>query len=349
MDIHDILFQSICELVMRHSPSGVENEIDVFLKERFEALGHAPFSDACGNLIVKIPGQGGGRLAITAHKDEIGAIVTDVQEAGRVKVRKLGGAFPWVYGEGVVDLLGDARTLSGVLSFGSRHVSHASPQFVHKDSAPLRWADAWVETKLTSAELAESGIRPGTRMVVGKHRKMPFRLKDHIASYTLDNKASLAILFELARRIEKPRPDVYLVASAKEEVGAVGALYFTQRQELDALIALEICPIAPEYSIVDGAAPVLLAEDSHGIYDHALNQSIRHVARGRDVPLQLAVISGFGSDASFASKEGHVPRAACLGFPTQNTHGYEIAHLGAIANCIEVLAALCEGDGIPET
>jgi len=41
-------------------------------------------------------------------------------------------------------------------------------------------------------------------------------------------------------------------------------------------------------------------------------------------------------------KNGHVPRAACLSFPTQNTHGYEIAHLGAIANCITILKAFCE-------
>jgi putative aminopeptidase FrvX len=39
---------------------------------------------------------------------------------------------------------------------------------------------------------------------------------------------------------------------------------------------------------------------------------------------------------------GHVARAACLSFPTQNTHGYEIAHLGAIANCVTILKAFCE-------
>jgi len=34
--------------------------------------------------------------------------------------------------------------------------------------------------------------------MVGKHRKRSLRLKDHIASYTLDNKASVAILLALA-------------------------------------------------------------------------------------------------------------------------------------------------------
>ena len=342
MDTQTKLFETISELVMCHSPSGVEDEVDRMLQKRFKALGLAPYSDASGNLIVKIPGQGGGKLAITAHKDEIGCIVTEVKDDGRVKVRKLGGAFPWVYGEGVVDLLGDTRCVSGVLSFGSRHVSHASPQFAHKDDAPLRWADAWIETKLTASALEEAGVRPGTRMVVGKHRKAPFRLNTHIASYTLDNKASLAVLLEVARLVKKPQPDVYLVASAKEEVGAVGALYFTRREELDALIALEICPIAPEYTVTDGVSPVLLVEDFAGLYDHSLNEVIRRSAAKCDVPLQMAVLNGFASDGSTSMKEGHVPRAACLGFPTQNTHGYEIAHLGAIENCIEILKAVCD-------
>ncbi|MGH8604560.1 MAG: M42 family peptidase, partial [Gammaproteobacteria bacterium] len=169
------LFELIRELVLQHSPSGVENEVDCLLKGRFDALGLESAIDAAGNLVAKIPGQGGGgRLAITAHKDEIGAIVTDVQAEGRVKVRKLGGAFPWVYGEGVVDLLGDHACVSGILCFGSRHVSHLSPQKAQQDEAPLRWPDTWVETKCSEVELAAAGIRPGTRMVVGKHRKAPF-------------------------------------------------------------------------------------------------------------------------------------------------------------------------------
>lgn len=338
----EAIFDAIQSMVMLHSPSGAEGEIDQFLNAQIKGLGLEPQSDAGGNIFVKIPGAGPETLAITAHKDEIGAIVTSVQTDGRVRVRQLGGSYPWVYGEGVVDLIGDHHSVVGVLSFGSRHVSHASPQFAFKDEAPLRWADVWIETKLGADELAEAGVRPGSRMVIGKHRKAPIRIKDHIASYTLDNKASLAILLELARRIKSPRPNVYLVATAKEEVGAVGARYFTQRREIDALIALEICPLAPEYSMVDGVEPVLIAEDSQGVYDDRLNQIIRGAAGGIGISLQMGVLSGFGSDGSCAMKAGHVARAACLGFPTQNTHGYEIAHLGAIANCIDVLAAVCQ-------
>jgi putative aminopeptidase FrvX len=334
--------QTITELVLCHSPSGVETEVDRYLLQRFAALQVEAWLDEAGNLIAKLPGRQSDRaIAITAHKDEIGALVKRIDDAGRVEVRKLGGAYPWVYGEGVVDLLGDRETISGILSFGSRHVSHESPQKAQQETKPVRWETAWIETKCSLSELEAAGIRPGTRMVVGKHRKHPFRLKDYIASYTLDNKASIAILLALAEQIQQPAVNVFLVASSKEEVGAIGALYFTQRQKLDALIALEICPLSKEYPIDDSIDPVLLSQDGYGLYDEGLNQELYQAAQQVGIPLQFAAISGFGSDASIAMKFGHVARAACLGFPTQNTHGYEIAHLGAIKRCVEVLQVYC--------
>ncbi|NEU82505.1 M42 family metallopeptidase [Nostoc sp. UIC 10630] len=340
---YDRLFEIIEELVMHHSPSGAEAEINQLLMQKFAALGVEVWCDRADNIIAKIPGKNPDRaIAITAHKDEIGAIVKNIGDEGRVEVRKLGGSFPWVYGEGVVDLLGDQETISGILSFGSRHVSHESPQKVQQEDTTVKWENAWIETKRTTDELEAAGVRPGTRMVIGKHRKHPIRLKDHIASYTLDNKASVAILLALAENLKQPVVDVYLVASAKEEVGAIGALFFTQNQPLDALIALEVCPLSEEYPIEDGESPILLSQDAYGIYDEGLNGQVRQSAKQLDIPVQLTILSQFGSDASIAMKFGHVARAACLAFPTQNTHGYEIAHLGAIANCISLLRAFCE-------
>ncbi|MEM8503867.1 MAG: M42 family peptidase [Cyanobacteria bacterium P01_D01_bin.1] len=361
----DRFFDTIAELVMLHSPSGVEGEVNDYLLARLSALGVEHWQDEADNVVAKLSARASKNtetkpqaeqsrnaegeakptrsvseresLVITGHKDEIGAIVKGVERNGRISVRALGGAYPWVYGEGVVDLLGDRTTVSGILSFGSRHVSHESPQKRFQEGKAVEWPLAWVETKLSVSELRSAGVRPGTRMVVGKHRKRPFRMGDHIASYTLDNKASLAILLALAEQVKSPPIDVYLVASAKEEVGAVGALYFTQRNHFDQMIALEICPLAREYPLIDSPTPALFSQDSYGLYDEGLNREIMAAAEQMYLPLQVAAIDGFGSDASIAMKFGHVARGACLAFPTENTHGYEIAHLGAIRNCYKVL------------
>jgi putative aminopeptidase FrvX len=337
------LFRVIEELVLCHSPSGWEAEVDDYLASAFDGLKLDWRKDAADNLVARIPGKNPSkRLAITAHKDEIGGIVKSFNADGTVNIRKLGGAFPWVYGEGVVDLLGDRDVVSGILSFGSRHVSHESPQKVHQDEKPLLWTDVRVDTKQSLDRLAAAGVRPGTRMVVGKHRKKPFLIGDYIASYTLDNKASLAILLALAEEIELPSVNIDLVASSKEEVGAIGAMFYSAQARPDALIALEICPKSKEYPIAWDELPVLLSQDGYGLYDEQLNRSIAATAEQIGNPVQYAVLSGFGSDASLAMKSGHTAKAACLAFPTDNTHGYEIAHLGAIECCVQILKRYCE-------
>jgi putative aminopeptidase FrvX len=54
------------------------------------------------------------------------------------------------------------------------------------------------------------------------------------------------------------------------EGAEAGALYFTQRQPLDALIAWEICHWVAQYQILDGENPVLLVQDDYGLYDEGL-------------------------------------------------------------------------------
>ena len=343
--MRDTLLRDLEAMVMCHGPSGNESEIDRWLMARWQDLGLEFQQDSAGNLIARIEAAdpNASTVAITAHKDEIGMIVKRIDPDGRVQARKLGGSFPWVYGEGVVDLLGDRETVSGILSFGSRHVSHESPQQCFQNDQPLKWENAWIETKQTTDDLRRAGIRPGTRGVVGRHRKRPFLLgSDHIASYALDNRASLAILTLLAEHLKQPRYHVLLAATANEEVGAIGAQYFTFAQRPDVLIALEICPRSPEYPIGREDVPVLLSQDGYGVYDDSLNGELAEAATKVGIEVQYAVLAGFGSDGSIAMKNGHVPRAACLAFPTDNTHGFEITHLGALECCVLTLLSYLE-------
>jgi putative aminopeptidase FrvX len=74
-------------------------------------------------------------------------------------------------------------------------------------------------------------------------------------------------------------------------------------------------------------------------YDLGLTRAIARAAESQGVPLQSQCVRSFGSDSAVAKKGGMVGRAACIGFPTQNTHGFEIGHLGAMENCVRALVA----------
>ncbi len=116
-----------------------------------------------------------------------------------------------------------------------------------------------------------------------------------------------------------------LFGGVGEGVWAIVALYFLQRQPLDALI-WKFASLVAEYPILEGENPVLLVQDGCGVYDEGLNGGLCAAGVRAGVEVQLVAISGFGSDASIAMKFGHVAHAACLGFPIQNNQGFEIAH-----------------------
>ena len=52
------------------------------------------------------------------------------------------------------------------------------------------------------------------------------------------------------------------------------------------------------------------------------------------------MLSGFGSDPGAARRGGGVPMAALLGFATENTHGYEVAHMGGLTGCVALIEGL---------
>ena len=275
-----------------------------------------------------------------AHKDEIGAVVKRVNDHGQLAVSKLGGSFPWIWGEGPVDVLGRHATITGVLSFGSRHVSDESDQKRQQEQSGVRWRDAWVETKLDAAALTDAGVRPGSRVVPSAARKRPVRLGadgEYVASYALDDKASVAGMLELAGRLKSPPHPVELVFTAREEIGCHGAKWYASRTDAEAAVAFEVTPVAKEYRIDPGPDPVLVAADGLGPLEDTLNAELEDAAAAAGVTLRHAALFGFASDATAALSSGMIARTACLAFATENTHGFEIAHLGGIVGCVDVL------------
>jgi putative aminopeptidase FrvX len=330
----------LAELALLRSPPGREAEMDAWLEARVPGIA----ADPAGNRILRIAGTGERPpVAITAHKDEIAAIVKRVEPDGRLRVSPTGDAHPWIWGEAPLDLLGDAEEVAGVLSFGARHVSPESPQRARIDGTEaLRWADAWVETKRTPDELAAAGVRPGTRAVLGRSRRVPVRLGAegaHIACPALDDKLAVAVLVLLAERLDRPRCDVELVFSAREEIGCEGVGYFAARSPADTLVAVEVAPTAAEYGLADCTAePVLMEADGRTQLHYGLTRELADAARSAGLTTRHVVVERYGSDASSSLVRGHVARAACLCAATDNTHGCEIAHLDAVPNLVATLA-----------
>jgi putative aminopeptidase FrvX len=101
--------------------------------------------------------------------------------------------------------------------------------------------------------------------------------------------------------------------------------------------------VAEEYLIDAGPDPVLVVADSHGPLDDSLAAELDAAAIAAGVGMRHTVLSGFGSDASSALSSGMIARTVRLAFATENTHGFEIAHLDGITGCVDVLERWLSG------
>ena len=329
------------ELLITHSPGGWEQEMDEIVTKHLNQCADEVYHDPHGNIYVKFAGKEGGPLTvITAHKDENSLIVRKIDEDGKMWLDPIGGSTPFKYGEGPFDLITANEVIEGVLCVGSTHCSNLSSRVNSAKTGRLTWDMVYLDCKLNREQLKERGAMIGDRAVIGRRRKQPMYLHDkYICSYALDDKAAVAILLILARQLKETPPvnDVCVAITTCEEGGVSGATYISRQLDPHDFIAVEIAPVVEEYPIKMGEQPVVLFKDGHYHYSPELSRGLIAAGERCDVECQPAVIRSFGSDASISAKAGMTGRAACIGFPTENTHGYEVTTLAALENCVSVL------------
>ena len=344
----DELKELLQRLLLTHSPSGHEREMNELCLAELEPLCSRVWQDEAGNVIGLVEGSGDGPpVRLMAHKDEIGCLVARIEDDGKMRLEPLGGSVPWVYGEGPLDVLGN-EIVTGILGIGSKHVSALSAD-IHaaKTSQPLSWDKVRLDCKLSREELARKGITIGTRVCLSRARKAPTFLGEYVAGYALDDKAAVAVLLLAARLLQetsrKPRQDTYICFTSAEEPGCVGGVYAARSLPGDIVIAVDVAPVAPEYPVEIGARPVVFYMDATFIYDKPLADELCTLSAKLGVEPQRMVVRCYGSDASAAAKHGVAGRSALVGFPTENTHGCEIAHPEALVNCAHLVASYAAG------
>ena len=337
----DTWLQRLDELSAAHGPSGDEREIDAVVRRMFEATGADVTSDLATNLYAHLPGDGPSVL-IMAHKDEIGLVVTNVREDGRLEVSNCGGSVPWKYGEGPVDILSDdGGIVRGVLSVGSIH-TRQGPLHELKSDRALTWDLVTLFTGLDPNELADRGVHVGSRAVVARERKRVERLgEDYIAAFALDDRIGLAALWatldELIHR-STARLDLHFVATHGEEIGMIGALHAARRIQPDVAIALDTSPVTGEMPVNLDERPAIWYREAT-FNDKAECDRLLHLAEALGVGAQPVAYTSAASDAGRVRQHGWAARTLCLGIPRDNSHGFEIAHRQAVPNLVQLLLA----------
>ena len=112
--------QMLQDLLLTYGPSGREDAIAACI-ERYAA----PYADdirrdALGNLIVHRAGKSGKRVMLSAHMDQIGMVVVDIDENGFLRIAPVGGVSPAIAAARQVVFANGVRGVINAASPGAR-------------------------------------------------------------------------------------------------------------------------------------------------------------------------------------------------------------------------------------
>ncbi len=292
-------------------------------------------TDALGSVIGTIDGAG-AHILLDAHLDQIGLIVTCVDDNGFLKVTKCGGADARVLAASEVTVWG-SEPLYGVITSTPPHLASKGD-----DKKAFKIEDISVDTGL-SADEAREKIPLGSRITFnGGFSEL---LNNNICSPCLDDRAGVAAILRCLQLIKGIAHSCKLTVlfSSQEETGGSGAVAGGYSANSDEVIATDVSfAYAPEQKkdkyaslgagTMIGIAPTL---------DEGMSKTLTAIAKDKNIPYQVEVMggkTGTNCDGLQVSRGG--VKTALLSIPLRNMHtAAEVACLEDIESTARLMAA----------
>ncbi|MCB0820008.1 MAG: M42 family metallopeptidase [Bacteroidetes bacterium] len=327
------LLKEICETP---GAPGYENRIRDLVLREVTSMGLRPEVDNMGNVTVLVKGKKDRKIMVGAHMDEIGFMVTHIDDKGFVRFTTLGGFDPKTLTAQRVLIHGKADVI-GVM--GSKPIHLMSPEEREK---PVKIGDFFIDTGLPADEV-KSLIEVGN--VITREREF-IQMGPCFNCKSLDNRISVFILLEAIRNIGEIPYDLYAVFTVQEEVGIRGAQVATLRIQpdfgfgLDTTIAYDV-PGSKEHEQVTrlGAGAGIKIMDSSVICDSRMVAFMKNVADRNEIKWQPEILTGGGTDTSGIQRMtagGAI--AGAVSIPTRHIHQViEMVHSEDVANSINLL------------
>lgn len=227
---------SLRDLLTTHGPSGYEDAPATVWRTHAQAFAEVE-GDTLGSSTARVAGTGGGpTVAIVGHIDEIGLIVTHIDDKG----------FLWFIGVGGWDsqvLVGqrvEVATRDGVVpGVVARKPIHLLREEERKKVPELR--ELHIDIGAADGDEAKKLVRVGdVAVIAGDPVELP---NDRVVSRSMDNRLGCFVALEAARLVSEAGGapgDVVAVAAAQEEVTLGGAQTVAYRIKPDIAIVVDV-------------------------------------------------------------------------------------------------------------
>jgi len=316
-------------LTQTFGPSGYEDRIRDVIREIVEPYADEIRVDALGSLVAHHKGTGKApkRIILAAHMDEIGAMVTHVEEEGYLRFTSLGGVRALNHiGQRVVFENG----ATGVISI-ERMDPPKLPELRH----------LYIDVGATSRDDCPVGVGD-TGVFVGPFVQQGTRL----ISKVMDDRIGCYILIEVLRRLKDSPNDIFAAFTTQEETGLVGARTSAFRVNPDMAISLDVTmtgdtPKSLPMDVSLGKGPAVKVKDGGMIAHPRVRDLLVESAEEIGTPYQMEILLGGTTDAAAMQLVRSGVPSGCLSIPCRYVHSTaEMVDQADVENAIEMLIAL---------
>ena len=335
MSINTALLKIICTTP---GAPGFEQKIRTLVLKELEGLADEVEIDNMGNVYAIKKGKGDKRVMVGAHMDEIGFIVTHIDDNGFIRFHTLGGFDPKTLTAQRV-LIHGKEDIIGVMASKPIHVMTAEER-----NKVAKIKDYFIDTGLPADEVKKL-VTIGDSIT----REREFiEMGPCVNGKSLDNRLAVFILLETLRNLKgKEIPfDLYAVFTVQEEVGIRGANVSAMRINpdfgfgLDTTIAFDL-PGASEHEKITklGEGTAIKIMDASTICDYRMVKYMKQTADKHEIKWQPEILTAGGTDTAGIQRmtEGG-SIAGAVSIPTRHLHQViEMAHKEDIKGSIELL------------
>lgn len=337
------LLKELCE---SSGVPGREDRLRKIVHRELKPLVDEITVDGLGNLIAKKKAKKGKKpkkLMIAAHLDEIGFVVSHIEDKGLLRLVPLGGHDPRNMMAQRVTVAGNKRDYTGLLYPGVKP-PHIQTDDDRKKS--LNISDFFVDLYMPAEKVKEE-IELGAMVTLQRDF---LEIGQGVSCKALDDRLSVYVMIEAMKAAKSFAFETYAVATVQEEVGLRGAQVSAFHIDPDVGVALDITlaadiPGVPAHEQVTrlGEGAAIKIQDSSFISHPGLVAFMKAMAKKRKIPYQMEILPRGGTDAGSIQRiRGGVP-VITLSVPTRYVHtSIELADTGDIQATINLLAAFLE-------
>ena len=335
--------QLLRKLTDTFSPSGNEEAIrSVILKEVKEAADECRV-DALGNLIVRkgrlgkgAKSPGGKRIMIAAHMDEIGLMVTHVDDKGFIRFAGIGGVY--------------TRNLpGGRVRFGSGLSGVIGLEPTDRPADVPELDKMFIDIGATSRK--NCPVKIGD---VAAFERPFLDLGDRVVAKSMDDRVGCAVAIEALKKIRKTPHELYFVFTTQEEVGTRGAQTSSYGIDPDLGFSIDVTgwgdtPGKKDLSISLGSGPAIKIRDGGMLSDPRIIEWMTRTADKAKIPYHREVLLGGTTDArAMQLVRGGIP-VGCISIPCRYVHSpSEMIDIRDTENAVKLVVALLQSPVRPE-